>query len=147
TLGVSIAIDDFGTGYSSLAYLQRLPIDTLKVDKAFVRELSLRPSHVSIAAAIVSRALSMGLKGAAEGVETDVQYQHLIALGCTEFQGYLFSKPELAPELERGFRHGCAIPWPGSKQNLIVTKHVSFGLYVIDGSGETSEPKGEVWVS
>src|SRR5690606_13290442 len=102
-LGVSIAIDDFGTGYSALSYLQRLPIDTLKVDKAFVRELSLRPSHVSIAAAIVSLARSMGLKVVAEGVETDAQYQHLIALGCTEFQGYLFSKPELAPELERGF--------------------------------------------
>jgi diguanylate cyclase (GGDEF)-like protein/PAS domain S-box-containing protein len=102
-LGVSIAIDDFGTGYSSLAYLQRLPIDTLKVDKAFVRELSLRPSHVSIAAAIVSLARSLGLKVVAEGVETDAQYQHLIKLGCTEFQGYLFSKPGLAAELERGF--------------------------------------------
>ncbi|HWV16959.1 MAG TPA: EAL domain-containing protein [Rhodocyclaceae bacterium] len=102
-LGVSIAIDDFGTGYSSLAYLQRLPIDTLKVDKSFVRELSLRPSHVSIAAAIVSLARSLGLKVVAEGVETDAQYQHLIGLGCTEFQGYLFSKPGLAAELERSF--------------------------------------------
>jgi EAL domain-containing protein (putative c-di-GMP-specific phosphodiesterase class I) len=102
-LGVSIAIDDFGTGYSSLAYLQRLPIDSLKVDKSFVRELSQRPSHVSIAAAIVSLARNLGLKVVAEGVETDSQYQHLIDLGCTEFQGYLFSKPELAAELERGF--------------------------------------------
>ncbi|HWU85302.1 MAG TPA: EAL domain-containing protein, partial [Rhodocyclaceae bacterium] len=109
-LGVSIAIDDFGTGYSSLAYLQKLPIDTLKVDKAFVRELLQRPSHVSIAAAIVSLARSLGLKVVAEGVETDSQYQHLIGLGCTEFQGYLFSKPELAPDLERGFlsRQACA---------------------------------------
>lgn len=103
SLGVSIAIDDFGTGYSSLAYLQRLPIDTLKVDKSFVRELSLRPSQVSIAAAIVSLARSLGLKVVAEGVETDAQYQHLIGLGCTEFQGYLFAKPGLAAELERGF--------------------------------------------
>jgi diguanylate cyclase (GGDEF)-like protein/PAS domain S-box-containing protein len=111
-LGVSIAIDDFGTGYSSLAYLQRLPIDTLKVDKAFVRELSLRPSHVSIAAAIVSLARSLGLKVVAEGVETEAQYKHLIHLGCTEFQGYLFSKPELAGELERNFlvRERQALP-------------------------------------
>jgi EAL domain-containing protein (putative c-di-GMP-specific phosphodiesterase class I) len=103
SLGVSIAIDDFGTGYSSLAYLQRLPIDTLKVDKSFVRELSLRPSHVSIAAAIVSLARSLGLKVVAEGVETEAQYKHLVSLGCTEFQGYLFSRPEQATELERGF--------------------------------------------
>lgn len=102
-LGVSIAIDDFGTGYSSLAYLQRLPIDTLKVDKSFIRELSLRNSQVSIAAAIVSLARSLGLKVVAEGVETESQYRHLISLGCTEYQGYLFSKPELAPDLERGF--------------------------------------------
>ena len=106
-LGVSIAIDDFGTGYSSLAYLQRLPIDTLKVDKAFVRELSMRPSHVSIAAAIVSLARSLGLKVVAEGVETEAQYKHLIGLGCTEYQGYLFSRPELADELECGFLLGA----------------------------------------
>ena len=103
SLGVSVAIDDFGTGYSSLAYLQRLPIDTLKVDKAFVRELSVRSSQVSIAAAIVSLARSLGLKVVAEGVETEAQYKHLIGLGCTEFQGYLFSRPELSAELERGF--------------------------------------------
>ncbi|MBX9848086.1 MAG: EAL domain-containing protein, partial [Rhodocyclaceae bacterium] len=103
SLGVSIAIDDFGTGYSSLAYLQRMPIDTLKVDKAFIRELSQRPSHVSIAAAIVSLAHSLGLKVVAEGVETESQYAHLIKLGCNEFQGYLFSKPQLADELERDY--------------------------------------------
>lgn len=102
-LGVSIAIDDFGTGYSSLAYLQRLPIDTLKVDKAFIREMSQRPSRVSIAAAIVSLARSLGLKVVAEGVETERQYAHLIELGCNEFQGYLFSKPQLADELERDY--------------------------------------------
>ncbi|HTJ97660.1 MAG TPA: EAL domain-containing protein [Rhodocyclaceae bacterium] len=102
-LGVSIAIDDFGTGYSSLAYLQRLPIDTLKVDKAFVRELAQRTGHVSIAAAIVSLARSLGLKVVAEGVETEAQYKQLIGLGCNEFQGYLFSTPLLAEELERTF--------------------------------------------
>ncbi len=103
SLGVSIAIDDFGTGYSSLAYLQRMPIDTLKVDKAFIRELSHRPSHVSIAAAIISLAHSLGLKVVAEGVESESQYTHLIKLGCNEFQGFLFSKPQLANELERDY--------------------------------------------
>ncbi|HTH94649.1 MAG TPA: EAL domain-containing protein [Rhodocyclaceae bacterium] len=102
-LGVSIAIDDFGTGYSSLAYLQRLPIDTLKVDKSFVRELGQRNTQVSIAAAVVSLARSLGLKVVAEGVENKAQYAHLINLGCTEFQGYLFSKPQSADVLARGY--------------------------------------------
>lgn len=109
-LGLSIAIDDFGTGYSSLAYLQRLPIDTLKVDKAFVRELCRRSGKVSIAAAIVSLGNSLGLKVVAEGVEDEYEYKQLIDLGCNEFQGYLFSRPELAERLEKDFLHKHMLP-------------------------------------
>ena len=99
--GIRLAIDDFGTGYSSLSYLQRFPVDVLKIDRTFVRNLELHPSETDITKLIILLGHSLGLKVVAEGVETENQREHLEALGCDEFQGYLFSKPMGAGELAR----------------------------------------------
>ena len=94
TMGIQIAIDDFGTGFSSLAYLHRLPIDRLKIDRAFVRDLgSTRASGASIAQTVISLGQSLGLSIIAEGIETDEQAQLLMNLGCPLAQGFLYSKP------------------------------------------------------
>jgi len=96
-LGISSAIDDFGTGYSSLKYLQNLPIDTLKIDQSFVRNLDPSSDNESgngaIVRAIVTLAQQLGLRVVAEGVETNEELQLLRRLGCDLVQGYLFAKP------------------------------------------------------
>jgi EAL domain-containing protein (putative c-di-GMP-specific phosphodiesterase class I) len=85
-------MDDFGTGYSSLAYLQKFPFDKIKIDRSFVRELD-RPESIAIVRAVTGLGGSLGMKTTAEGVETQQQLQKLKEEGCTEVQGYLFSKP------------------------------------------------------
>jgi diguanylate cyclase (GGDEF)-like protein len=91
-LGVRISMDDFGTGYSSLAYLQKFPFDKIKIDRSFVNELD-RPESIAIIRAVTGLGSSLGMKTTAEGVETERQLQKLKEEGCTEVQGYLFSKP------------------------------------------------------
>jgi diguanylate cyclase (GGDEF)-like protein/PAS domain S-box-containing protein len=98
-MGVDIAIDDFGTGYSSLAYLKRFPIDILKVDRSFVLECDCGEGGLAITRAIVSLAHSLNLRVVAEGVEKQTQLAVLNALGCQEFQGYLFARPMPAGQL------------------------------------------------
>ncbi len=100
-LGVRVAIDDFGTGYSSLAYLRRLPIDKLKIDRSFLRELDSHPADAKIVQAIASMAHGLGLAVAAEGVETAAQLERLRALGCEEWQGHFFSEPLEAAAFEQ----------------------------------------------
>jgi EAL domain-containing protein (putative c-di-GMP-specific phosphodiesterase class I) len=92
-LGVRIALDDFGTGYSSLSYLTRLPIDVLKIDRSFVRDLGTRGKTETITAAIISLARGLGIEIVAEGVETEEQLAFLRAQGPVEIQGFLFARP------------------------------------------------------
>jgi len=93
TLGVSVAVDDFGTGYSSLAYLKRLPVTTIKIDKAFVKDLARDVEDAAIVTSIIDMGHSLGMKVVAEGVETDAQRQFLIRHGCDEIQGFWLARP------------------------------------------------------
>src|SRR6185436_10286150 len=92
-LGVTIAIDDFGTGFSSLSHLAKLPVDTLKIDRSFVIDMTNGPQGLALVSTIIGLAHSLKLKVVAEGVETEQQSRLLHLLDCDEMQGYLFSKP------------------------------------------------------
>jgi EAL domain-containing protein (putative c-di-GMP-specific phosphodiesterase class I) len=108
--GISVAIDDFGTGYSSLNYLQRFPLDSLKLDRSFVIGLPGDLNGVSIALAVITMAHSLGLKVVAEGVETKEQLAFLTAHECDEVQGYYFSRPLPAAECSEFMRKHRAQP-------------------------------------
>jgi len=98
--GLRFSLDDFGMGYSSLAYLRRLPLDQLKIDQEFVRDILVDPSSAAIAQSIISLSGAMGLSVIAEGVETEGQREFLAGLGCHSFQGFLFSAPVPLEEFE-----------------------------------------------
>lgn len=100
-LGVRIAVDDFGTGYCGLSYLRRLPIDKLKIDRSFLRELDSHPADAGIVQAIATLAHGLGLSLVAEGVETAAQCARLLELGCEEWQGHHFSEPLEPAAFER----------------------------------------------
>ncbi|HWT53190.1 MAG TPA: EAL domain-containing protein [Rhodocyclaceae bacterium] len=104
-LGISTAIDDFGTGYSSLAYLKELPIHSLKIDRAFIRDLPDNSTSATIARAIVSLGHNLGYRVIAEGIETEAQWSFLQAEGCDEGQGYLLARPMPAEQFESWIRN------------------------------------------
>ncbi|WP_092718735.1 MULTISPECIES: EAL domain-containing protein [unclassified Janthinobacterium] len=135
-LGIQISIDDFGTGYSSLAYLKRFPIDKLKIDIAFVREVTSNPDDAAIVLAIISMAHSMKLEVIAEGVENDAQLAYLRRHGCDEMQGYYFSRPVPQEEFEQMLMGGKLLQAPedaGSEeqQTLLIVDDDVFMLDVL----------------
>ena len=109
-MGVEIAVDDFGTGYSSLAYIARLPISSLKIDRAFIINMTSNPDDLSIVSTIISLGHSLSLKVVAEGVETEEQANLLRLLKCDEFQGYLFSPAVPAEQVELLLRENKSLP-------------------------------------
>ena len=100
-MGVSVSIDDFGTGYSSLGYLKRFPLNTLKVDRSFVSDITTNPDDAAITETIISMAHNLKLKVVAEGVETFEQFDFLKARKCDQIQGFLFSRPLDAETFEK----------------------------------------------
>lgn len=105
-MGMFLAIDDFGTGYSSLAYLQRFPIQKLKIDRSFVNDLNDDDNDAAIAKSIIGLAHNMKMRVVAEGVENEQQAEWLRTMGCDQAQGFLYAKPMTATQLENHFRNG-----------------------------------------
>jgi EAL domain-containing protein (putative c-di-GMP-specific phosphodiesterase class I) len=97
--GIGFALDDFGTGYSSLSYLRRLPLDLLKIDRSFVRDILTDPNVAAIARTIVTLARSLGLTVVAEGIEQAGQFEFLVDQGCSGYQGFYFGHPVPAQDL------------------------------------------------
>jgi EAL domain-containing protein (putative c-di-GMP-specific phosphodiesterase class I) len=98
-LGLKISMDDFGTGYSSLSYLRKFPFDKIKIDQSFIRDMSGRSDSLAIVRAVTAMGTSLGIVTNAEGVETIEQFEQLKLEGCNEVQGYLFSPPRPASEV------------------------------------------------
>ncbi|MFP5391417.1 MAG: EAL domain-containing protein [Gammaproteobacteria bacterium] len=135
-MGIQISVDDFGTGYSSLAYLRRFPIDKLKIDIAFVREVTSNPDDAAIVLAIINMAHSLKLQVIAEGVERDAQLAYLRRHGCDEMQGYYFSKPVSAAEFELMIGEGKYLNAPVDEellpqQTLLIVDDDAFMLDVL----------------
>ena len=112
SLGISLALDDFGTGYSSLSYLRRFEIDKIKIDRSFIADLPTNPDGVTLVQSILTLGRSLGLRVAAEGVETEAQYDFLVRQGCDEAQGFLLSRPMPAGDFFEHVRKDAVRLWP-----------------------------------
>lgn len=123
-LGVSIAVDDFGTGYSSLSYLSRFPLNRLKIDRSFIKNLEASDRDRKIAKAIIQLGDNLGLSIIAEGVETTFQHNYLRDLGCHEAQGFLYSPPKPISEIEAILRQGFIAPPINAANTMIPGLHV-----------------------
>src|ERR1700682_5685556 len=109
SLGIRIAMDDFGTGFSSLTHLQCFPFDKIKIDRSFVKDITENSGSLNIVRAVAALANGMGMTATAEGVETREQLDRITAEGCTEMQGFLFSRPLPECELARTFFSGSGV--------------------------------------
>ena len=121
-MGVLVSVDDFGTGYSSMSYLQRFPIDKLKIDRTFISDVTSSNDDASIVSAIVSLGHTLNLKVIAEGVETPEQLEFLQMLGCDQYQGFHHSKAMPASEFAELIRHGGQEQKPAEPQAADMTQ-------------------------
>jgi diguanylate cyclase (GGDEF)-like protein len=128
SLGVGLSVDDFGTGYSSLSYLKKFPLDTLKIDIAFIRDTCTDPDSAAITLAIISLARSLRLTVVAEGVETAPQFNFLARHGCDQLQGYLFSKPIEVKAFEHMLLNDVRLNVPRTHRSVQPT------LLIVDGN-------------
>ncbi len=124
-MGVKISVDDFGTGYSSLSYLKRFPIDVLKVDESFVRDVAANPDDAAITTAIIAMARSLNIDVIAEGVETPAQMQFLIDHGCTKMQGYMFGRPMPAGQFATLLRNAMTDTGPAASDDTATVLNFS----------------------
>jgi EAL domain-containing protein (putative c-di-GMP-specific phosphodiesterase class I) len=106
---VHLAVDDFGTGYSSLSYLRKFPVDSIKIDQSFVRQITTAPGETTIVTAVISMGRSLKLRVVAEGVETRTELDFLQSHQCDEAQGYFFSRPVLPQVFARLLETGMAV--------------------------------------
>lgn len=121
-MGVQVSVDDFGTGYSSLSYLKRFPLDKIKVDRSFIKDIATDQDDAAIVTAIIAMAHSLGATVVAEGVETEAQLNLLRAQGCDEFQGYYFSRPLPGNELFEKLRYGMPLLHNNQGKVLVETQ-------------------------